>query len=308
MSKAPSKVSSEVHQFGGVLQAWGVNQAAKLKQSKLPTTSIVLPQYQPRQNFNERKLEELQKSIAQYGIIEPLIVRPLDDGNYELVAGERRLRAAKNLDLKEVPVTIHELNATQALQVALIENLQREDLSPIEEAKGILNLLAIELDIDVEQVKSLLYQMQNQTLESTSNVTSRVEKVNQVFAQLGKMTWLTFITSRLSLLNLPEKLICAIEQGDIEYTKAKAIAQVKDEEQQSELLTEAIAQNMALSQIRERVKELKASDKVKKAAPQTYPQRAKSLYENMKKRKIWEDPNKKEEFEELLAKLESLLQ
>jgi ParB family chromosome partitioning protein len=91
---------------------------------------------QPRRYFDPEKLEQLKRSIEEHGILEPLIVRPLGGGEgagYQLVAGERRYRAARELGLKEVPVVVHQLSDQQAIQVALIENLQREDLNPVEE-------------------------------------------------------------------------------------------------------------------------------------------------------------------------------
>ncbi|NJO94561.1 MAG: ParB/RepB/Spo0J family partition protein [Hydrococcus sp. RM1_1_31] len=94
---------------------------------------INLPQQQPRRYFDEQALQELISSIKQHGILQPLLVRPLSSGGYELVAGERRYRAAMESELTEVPVVVRELNNSEALQIALIENLQREDLNPVEE-------------------------------------------------------------------------------------------------------------------------------------------------------------------------------
>lgn len=100
----------------------------------VPIAAIKPNRYQPRIHFNEETLNELATSIAQHGIIQPLIVRELDDDEYELVAGERRLRAAKLAGLREVPVVVRLFDEAQMHEIALIENLQREDLNPIEEA------------------------------------------------------------------------------------------------------------------------------------------------------------------------------
>ena len=96
---------------------------------------------QPRKLFDEKALEELSKSIEQNGIIQPLLVRPMSDGSYQLVAGERRWRAARMAGLTEVPVTIREMTDEEASVFALIENLQREDLNPVEEAQGLKSLI-----------------------------------------------------------------------------------------------------------------------------------------------------------------------
>ena len=92
---------------------------------------------QPRKVFNENGLEELAKSIEQNGIIQPILVRPMSDGSYQLIAGERRWRAARMAGLHEVPVTIREMSDEEASVFALIENLQREDLNSVEEAEGL---------------------------------------------------------------------------------------------------------------------------------------------------------------------------
>jgi ParB family chromosome partitioning protein len=106
----------------------------------IPPEKIVPNPRQPRQKFDEARLAELSHSVKELGILEPVIVRPPVDGVYELVAGERRLRAAQQAGLAEVPALIRGFEGRQTLEVALIENLQREDLDPIEEARAYLRL------------------------------------------------------------------------------------------------------------------------------------------------------------------------
>lgn len=96
---------------------------------------------QPRREFDEKSLAELADSISQHGILQPLLVRPFLDGGYQIVAGERRFRAARMAGLTEVPVVIRDLSDSETMQLALIENLQREDLTPVEEAKGYKQLM-----------------------------------------------------------------------------------------------------------------------------------------------------------------------
>lgn len=108
-----------------------------LSTSTLPLNDIIPNREQPRKTFDETALEELADSIRQHGVLQPLLVRPLPEGHYQLVAGERRWRAARMAGLSEVPVVVKELNDTQAMELAIIENLQREDLNPIEEAEGL---------------------------------------------------------------------------------------------------------------------------------------------------------------------------
>src|SRR4051812_39327951 len=130
----------------------------------LSLDTLRLPESQPRRYFDPRAMDELLRSIQRHGILQPLLVRPLGDdqaGEYEIVAGERRYRAAREVGLAKVPVVVRKMGDEEAVQYALLENLQREDLNPVEETEGILRLIALGLEKDVEEVISLLYKMQN---------------------------------------------------------------------------------------------------------------------------------------------------
>lgn len=107
----------------------------------LPLNEIMPNKEQPRKTFDEGALSELADSIRQHGVLQPLLVRPLPSGGYQLVAGERRWRASRLAELKEVPVVIKELSDVETMEIAIIENLQREDLNPIEEAEGLQALI-----------------------------------------------------------------------------------------------------------------------------------------------------------------------
>lgn len=107
----------------------------------LPINEIIPNKDQPRKTFDEGALQELADSIVQHGVLQPLLVRPLPAGGYQLVAGERRWRASRIAGLKEVPVVIKELSDVETMEIAIIENLQREDLNPIEEAEGLQALI-----------------------------------------------------------------------------------------------------------------------------------------------------------------------
>ncbi len=270
-------------------------------------TDIKLPDYQPRQYFDETKLEELAQTIKAHGVLEPLLVRSLPSQNqYELVAGGRRYRAAKLAGLTEVPVIVLKLSDEQALEVAIIENLQREDLNPVEETEGILQLLAKRLKIKTSEVSPLLHQLQKQVRgRAANNVigSETIEQIQAIFESLGLMELDSFIGNRLPLLNLPEDILEALRSGKIEYTKAKAIARVKDEELRKQLLEDAIANSLSLSQIRSLIKESKPAkqqEELRSRFDNTYKQvkKAKNLWSNAKKRK---------QLESLLARLEKLI-
>jgi ParB family transcriptional regulator, chromosome partitioning protein len=270
-------------------------------------TDIKLPAYQPRQYFDEAKLNELAQTIKTHGVLEPLLVRQLPRQNqYELVAGGRRYRAASLAGLTEVPIVIKELSDEQALEVAIIENLQREDLNPVEETEGILHLLAQRLKTPVTEVSPLLHQIQKQLRgRSANNVigSEKIESIQAIFESLGLMELDSFIGNRLPLLNLPEDILEALRNGQIEYTKAKAIAQIKDEAARASLLKDAIANSLSLSQIKERVSDVKP---VKEKEELT--SRVDNTYRQLKKSKqLWQDPKKRKKLESLLAQLEKLI-
>jgi len=275
----------------------------------LPIDRIVTSSSQPRRYFDPEKLEQLTQSVKEHGILEPLLVRSLPDNKYELVAGERRYRAAAAAGLNEVPVVIKELTDSEALQLALIENLQREDLNPVEETEGILQLLAIKENIAVDEVISRLYRMYNEVKRNvnSSNPNVRVnnfdEGVQAVFNSLGRMNWESFVKNKLPLLNLPEDILEALRSGQIEYTKAKAIASVKDEAAREELLKDAIANSLSLSQIKEKVsdiKPVKEKEELRSRFDTTYSIAKKS-------KQLWQDPKKRKKLESLLSQLEKLI-
>jgi ParB family transcriptional regulator, chromosome partitioning protein len=301
---------------------WDTTGVSSAPQS-MPLDQIVLPATQPRRYFDPEALKQLTESIKQHGILQPLLVRPVDDGKHEVVAGERRYRAATELALKEVPVVIKELDDNAAFQLALIENLLREDLNPVEETEGILQLLALKLGRSVEDIPPLLRRLQHERKEasnSSNNVIGKDENseqqglspenpdlknVEDVFNSLGLMTWESFANNRLPLLNLPVDILDALRDGSIEYTKAKAIAQIAQLNERVEFLEQAIAENWSLSEIRQRISEKKAAS-TSSTEPSNYKERFTAATTKLKKSRIWSDPKKRRQIEKLLVQLEAL--
>lgn len=274
----------------------------------LPLTAIVLPETQPRRYFDPEKLAQLTDSIKVHGILENLVVRPLGNatGKYELVAGERRYRAATAAGLSEVPVTVRKLSDEQALEIALVENLQREDLNPLEETEGIITLLSIRLKLSISEIPRLLYQMLNQQAgKSTNNVISNetVAIITAIFTDMGRMTWESFTINRLALLKLPENILAVLRQGKIEYTKAKEIAKLKDEAQRADLLEMAITDGLSLQQIKDYL--LKFKPESEKETPKAKIQ---EISQRLNKLKLWEKDKKQwKKVEGLLNKIESIV-
>ncbi len=275
----------------------------------VPLSKITFPNQQPRRYFDPQKLAGLVESVKQHGILEPLLVRPVGSG-YELVAGERRYRAAKDAGLKEVPVVIREMTDSDALQIALIENLQREDLNPVEETEGILQLLALELKKPEAEVISLLHRMLDETKGKVPhNVmgNSETQIVQQVFDGIALMEWTSFVSNRLPLLKLPEDVLNALQEGRIAYTKAQAISRVKDPSQRESLLEEAISAELSLTQIKEKINSIKPASDDHADAALSLKQQFDQTYRQVRKSKVWDDPKNKKKLEKLLTELNSLL-
>jgi len=277
------------------------------KQS-LAIESIALVANQPRRYFDPDKLRGLTESVRQHGILEPILVRPSEkDGMYELVAGERRFRAAQEVGLTSIPVVIRELSDEEALQLALVENLQREDLNPLEETEGILQLLSLRLKIPLTDVPPFLYRMRNEAIGSVNQnvlINEEAQAVQVVFAELGTVSWESFATARLPLLRLPIEIMEALRGGKIAYTKAQVIARVKDDVQRQQLLEQAIAEDFSLNQIKEQIASLKTSEKSDEPSLKSQINDVLNL---AKRSKVWDDPKKQKRLEKLLTELKSLV-
>lgn len=265
---------------------------------------------QVRRYFDPEKMEQLIHSVKTYGLLENLVVRPLPEGEgeYELVAGERRYRAALAAGLTEVPVLILELTETEARQIALIENLQREELNPVEETSGVLQLLSMQLKLASQEVVSLLYKMQNAHTRQVNHnvmVQEHLEVVEEIFTKLGRWSWQSFVKNRLPLLKLPQDILEALQKGKIAYTKAMTLKTVKDEKVRVQLLAEAITQNLSLSQIKEKIKALQPSS----SSPSSPSSQLQTTYQRLKKSKLWENnPKKWKKVTNLLQKIEALIE
>ena len=282
----------------------------------VPLDALSLPPSQPRRYFDEGAMEDLVTSVRANGILQPLLVRPLegDRDGYEIVAGERRFRAARGAGLSEVPAMVRPMNDEEAARYALLENLQREDLNPVEETEGILGLLSRALDVDADATVAFLYRMANRkklsaSRAATHNVTGsdpQEETVVAVFDALGTMTWESFVKNRLPLLNLPDDVLEALRAGRIAYTKARVVARIKDEKERRALLRDAVEENLPLVSLRARAKALSAGSSP--AASEDLPARASSLATSLKKRGVLRDRDKRERLESLLTQMEEILE
>lgn len=287
---------------------------SSIQADQIPTevalSAIKLPQKrQPRRYFDPEKLEQLITSVREHGILEPLLVRPSVDGSYELVAGERRLRAAREVGLTHVPIVSRNFSDQEALQVALIENLQRDDLNPLEETEAVLELLALALDVSVEEVKSIIYQganAKNRRTELKENVSLQLEKLEGYLAELGRFNLESLRSSRLPLLNLPSDVLNVLREGKIEYTKARAIARVKDEYQRKQLLQQVLAQNLSLSEIKKQIKALRSPEALEEFTQKELADRVTELSKRLKQGKLPTEQKMLSRIAKLLDELEKL--
>ena len=191
---------------------------------------------QPRKTFDEDKLNELAASIEEHGLIQPLVLRKAEKG-YEIVAGERRWRAARKIGIREIPCIVRELTDEENMLLAIIENMQREDLNPIEEAEGI-----------------------RQMIETYGLTQEEVSK------SVGKSR--PYIANSLRLLRLPEKVRKYIEDGSLSTGHAKAIAAVSDEKKQIELAEVAIRDGLSVRQLEKLAQQDKSGVKTRSRVKQ----------------------------------------
>lgn len=184
---------------------------------------------QPRKEFDQASLSDLADSIRQYGVLQPLLVRPMPDGIYQLVAGERRWRAARMAGLSQVPVIIRELSDTETMALALIENLQREDLNPMEEAAGYRDLME-RFGLTQEQVS----------------------------AKVGKSR--PVITNAMRLLNLPDAVRAMIEMQQLSAGHGRALLSLESEEEICQAANEVVKKGLSVRQTEALVKKIKVKD------------------------------------------------
>lgn len=306
----PSRRNMPKPQLRNVAALLNRDEAPAENSQTVAIAQIQLPKSQPRRYFDEEKLAQLVQSVKAHGVLERLLVRPIDgaDSKYELVAGERRLRAAKAAGLEVVPVSTRSFTDQEALQVALMENLQREDLNPVEETEAIMDLLALTLDMPRDEVAALFYQAHNakhRGQELRQNVLSQLEQIESLLTNLGRFNIDSFRASRLPLLKLPMDVLEVLRQGKLEYTKAQAIARIKDDQQRSTLLSRAVKESLPVSVIKSEVKALK--EKPEGKTEQTVYDRYQSLGQRLKKSAVWEDRKKRDRLAKLLNDIEKLL-
>jgi len=190
--------------------------------------------HQPRQEVSEKELRELTRSIKEKGFIQPIVVRGIDGGSYEIVAGERRYQAAKSLGLKEIPTIIKELNDKDAFVLAIVENLQRQDLNPIEEAEAFKRLIE-NFEFSLEDVAKFV----------------------------GKDK--TTIVNTLRLLKLPERIKEAVRKGMVTRTQARTILGVEKIQDQEKIFYQILKEGLSVREIESKVRLV--SKKKKKIDP-----------------------------------------
>ena len=212
-----------------------IEEIASTSAVKLKIMDIEPNRDQPRKIFDEDALAELADSIAKHGVIQPLLVRPMPDGSYQLVAGERRWRASRMAGLTEVPVVIKELSDDEAMALALIENLQREDLNAIEEAQGIKALM--------------------DTLSLTQD---------EAAERVGKSR--PAVANALRLLKLPDRVIALVSDGKLSPGHARALLGFKDEQDIIETADLIIEKGLTVRDVEKIVKKRNKEPKAEKPA------------------------------------------
>ena len=218
--------------FGGLEALFDDNSTDIQVKKQVRLSDIEPNRNQPRKEFDEDTIRELAESIEEHGLIQPILVRPLDNGMYQIVAGERRWRALRMLGWqdKEIPVVIKELDDEETAKIALVENVLREDLNPIDEAKA-YNELIEKYDMTQESVAKLV----------------------------GKAR--SSVTNSLRILKLPENVVTMVRDGDLSAGAAKALLPLTDEEQITELALKSSKGEMTVRQLEKAVAKLSEPQK-----------------------------------------------
>lgn len=219
----------------------------------IPINKIEPNQSQPRKNFNEDSLQELADSIKQHGLIEPLIVQKGKKGFYQIIAGERRWRAAKMANLKEVPVVIKDYTKQEVMEIALIENIQREDLNPIEEAEAYDSLI------------KEFHLKQDEIAEKVSK--SRVA-----------------ITNALRLLKLDERVRTMLVEDKLKSGHARALLAIENNDLQYETAVQVFDQKLSVRETEKLVKKILLPKAEKKEDEKNNDEQMKTIYQNFEEK------------------------
>ena len=219
----------------------------------IPINKIEPNQSQPRKNFNEDSLQELADSIKQHGLIEPLIVQKGKKGFYQIIAGERRWRAAKIANLKEVPVVIKDYTKQEVMEIALIENIQREDLNPIEEAEAYDSLI------------KEFHLKQDEIAEKVSK--SRVA-----------------ITNALRLLKLDERVRTMLVEDKLKSGHARALLAIENNDLQYETAVQVFDQKLSVRETEKLVKKILLPKAEKKEDEKNNDEQMKTIYQNFEEK------------------------
>ena len=235
--------------FGGLEALFDDNSTDIQVKKQVRLSDIEPNRNQPRKEFDEDTIRELAESIEEHGLIQPILVRPLDNGMYQIVAGERRWRALRMLGWqdKEIPVVIKELDDEETAKIALVENVLREDLNPIDEAKAYCELIE-KYDMTQESVAKLV----------------------------GKAR--SSVTNSMRILKLPENVVTMVRDGDLSAGAAKALLPLTDEEKISELALKSSKGEMTVRQLEKAVNKLSEPEKEKK---EEKPKKNQTYYKEM---------------------------
>lgn len=284
---------------------------------------------QPRKYFDPTAMEKLKQSIAKVGVREPLLVRRGSDDKLEIVSGESRWRCSKDLNLEMLPAVESDLNDELALEIALISNLIRENLSLLEETDSIIALISLKFDLDTESLSQALIRIKNlrrarglddeQVIEEMSSYYSGIialdtlAQIDRIFAQFG-LTLESFVTNRLiAIQKMPENLLTAVREGRVAFSKADVIRRSNlPSEVQADLLRKT-EEGLTKSVLLERVKQLKQADAHAEGStegdtPQQFRQSTRELYSQKAWRRIQSDPKLKKKFQRLQSLTDELLQ
>lgn len=289
--------------------------------TEIALDKLVPAPWNARRYFDPGTIKTLGSDIKEKGQIHPILVRP-SGPNFEVVVGERRYRAALSVELNSLRAYVRDLNDADAQRISLAENLEREDLNAYEETLGYLQLLSLELknveqfrafrkmgEHEEEAARRLLYSLYGKKQRRVNNVINAegietlLTLVEAVFSSRN-MTWQSFVQNRLPILDLPEEALLALREGKIEYTKAIALAKVKNDSVRKELLARVVEENLSLVQLKAEIKGLTTEVT---STGLSIAERASVVARVLRKQRAIKDAKVQKRVEKLLFELEKLL-
>lgn len=271
---------------------------------------------QPRKYFDHSAMEKLKRSVKRFGVQEPLLVRRGSDDKLEIISGERRWRVSLDLNKEKLPAICKDFSDDEALEMALVANLMREDLNVVEETDSIIALISLRLNIERSNLPSVLFKIKNlrsrrqlsnqeiaEELSENSEILNSISigDIDSILAEFS-VTLESFVANRLTAIQkMPEKLLGAVREGRVDLSKADVIRKAPENEQDA--LLKQVEEGLTKADLMEKVKALKSSE----AEVPDIRDRIHQSYNRIRRKTSWKQVESDPKLRKKLQRIETLL-